>query len=374
MTAADGPELRVLRVYHSGVVTSWRARERELARLGVDVTLLSAARWNEGGADVELTSDDPTVVGVRTFGTHPNLFLYDPVGVWRVLRSRTVDLLDVHEEPVSAAAAELQLLAWLAGRRVPSTLYSAQNIAKRYPVPFRWLERAALRRARGVHTCNDDAGRIVRDKGFRGVVRNLGLGVDVDRFSPGPTGADDPAILRVGYVGRLEARKGVHVLIDAVADTSNCSLVLVGDGPDHDAIARHVEARGLASQVTIRGYATHAELPELYRGFDVVVVPSLETSSWVEQFGRVVVEAMASGVPVVASRSGALPEVVGDAGVLVSPGDVGALTGALKELAADPDQRRRLAAAGLVRASQYSWRAVARRHLEFYRETLARAG
>ena len=106
----------------------------------------------------------------------------------------------------------------------------------------------------------------------------------------------------------------------------------------------------------------------MYRRFDVVVVPSLETPSWVEQFGRVAVEAMASGVVVVASRSGSLPEVVGEAGVLVPPGDVGALADALAGCATTrtggrswppPDPGGRRSTPGP---------AVARRQLDFYRQ------
>ena len=81
--------------------------------------------------------------------------------------------------------AEVLFLAWLARRRGARVcFYCAQNIEKRYPPPFRWIERAAYRRAVAAHTCNDEAGRVLRRKGFSGVIRNLGLGVDVDRFAP----------------------------------------------------------------------------------------------------------------------------------------------------------------------------------------------
>jgi glycosyltransferase involved in cell wall biosynthesis len=343
--------------------------------VGIDVTLVCARAWNEGGTVVEpeLRGDDVDVRPVRTFGTHPNLFCYEPLTLWRALRAADYDVLDVHEEPVSVAAAETQLLAWLAGVRRPFCLYSAQNIEKRYPVPFRWMEQIALRRARAVHTCNEEAGRILRRKGFRGIVRNLGLGVDVDRFSP-PEPAHERTILRIGYVGRIEARKGVHVLVDAVARVPNAELELVGDGPDRAAVEAQIHRLGLAERVLVTGYAPQDELPARYPTFDVVVVPSLETPGWIEQFGRVAVEAMASGVAVVASRSGSLSEVVGDGGLLVPPGEVTALTDALCRLAGDPTTRRRLGAAGRARAQRWSWTSIAERQVALYREMAARAG
>jgi glycosyltransferase involved in cell wall biosynthesis len=368
-----GTGLRVLRIYHSGVVAKWRARERCLGALGVDVRLVAAERWNEGGSDVRLEpAPGESVHGVRTFGRHPNLFWYEPIGLWRALRAAPVDVLDVHEEPVSVAAAEVQLLAALARIRAPFVLYSAQNIPKRYPPPFRWMERVALRRAAAVHTCNDAAGAILRAKGLRGPAVNLGLGVDVERFHPAPRDPTDEDRARVGFVGRLEAHKGVDVLIAAIAQLPDAILDIFGAGPERAALEQLIDARGLRDRVSIRGFVGD-ELPEVYRGFDVVVVPSLTTPSWVEQFGRVAIEAMASGVAVIASDSGSLPEVLGDAGVLVPPGDVDALAKALEVLLHDDDERRRLGAAGRQRATHFSWPKVAGRQRDLYEEVLAGA-
>lgn len=142
--------MRVLRISHSAVVGAWRERERTLARQGVDVHTLTAQRWNEGGADVPLEPQPgEAVTGVRTWGTHPALFLYDPRSLWRAL-GEPWDVLDLHEEPFALATAEILLLRALRRQRAPYTLYSAQNLPKRYPVPFRWCERAALRRAAGL--------------------------------------------------------------------------------------------------------------------------------------------------------------------------------------------------------------------------------
>jgi glycosyltransferase involved in cell wall biosynthesis len=368
---SDTRALRVLRVYHSAVVTPWRRRDRELRALGAEVTLVSPRSWNEGGRDVMLErGPDETVVEARTVGHHPYLFAYDPRPIWRTLRSAPFDVIDAHEEPASIAAAEVWLLSRIARRRAPMCLYSAQNIAKRYPVPFRWIERAMLRRAAGVHTCNRDAGRILRGKGFSGVVRDLGLGVDLERFAPSVDGAEPAAVgpMRVGYVGRLEAHKGVGVLVRAVARTPGVTLEIVGAGPEQASIEDAVNAEGLAGRVVIAGFADPQDLPDVYRRFDVLAVPSLDTPSWLEQFGRVAVEAMASGVAVVASRSGALPDVIGDAGLLVPPGDAAALADALARLRDDSALRTNLVAAGRARAAEYAWPEVARRQLDFYRK------
>jgi len=361
----DRQQLRVLRIHQSGVVRAWRARDRELRARGVDVTLVSAARWNEGGRDVpcEPGSDDFVVVA-KTVGRRPNGFVYDPRPLWRALRSGPFDLIDANQEPCSLAAFEILCLRWFARSPAPLVLYSAQNIFKRYPQPIRWMESRALRAASGVHVCNADACDVLRRKGFTGTIEVLPLGVDVARFHPGPPPDTEAGALHIGYVGRLDAHKGVEMLVEAVAGQAGWTLHVVGDGPQAADIRRR--AAPLHEQVSITGFVPTEELPAVYRSFDVVVIPSLETPRWTEQFCRVAVEAMASGVPIVASSSGALPEVVGDAGVFVPPGNPAALRTALLELAADPERRAALGRVGRERSQRFAWSSVAEHQHRFY--------
>ena len=365
--------LRVLRIFHSAVVGSWRERERELRRRGVDVALLSARRWNEGGSVVALDARPGEVVtGVRTWGSHPALFVYDPRPLWRAL-GEDWDVLDVHEEPFSLAVAEVLLLRRLRRARTPYVLYSAQNLRKRYPVPFRWLERYALRHASGVSVCNAEAGRIVEDKGFPGRAALIPLGVDAGHFSPaGALGPAADGSVRVGYVGRLEEHKGVAVLLDAVASEPRLRLRIAGAGPQEAVLRERIGSQGLADRVELVGPLEHEELPVFYRGVDVLAVPSLPTPGWVEQFGRVVVEAMCCGTPVVASRSGALPDVVGDGGLVVPPGDPDALADALMRVGGQ--ERETLVPGALTAGRRCTWAAVADGYEKLYAGALGRAG
>ncbi len=368
--------MRVLRISHSAVVGEWRGRERALRARGHEVRLLSARAWDEGGATVPLTPDPgEDVQGVRTFGRHPNLFLYDPRPLWHAL-GQGWDLVDVHEEPCSLAVAEVLALRALRRVRVPYTLYSAQNIPKRYPPPFRWTERLALRGAGAVSVCNAEAGRILHGKGLDAPAPVIGLGVDVGRFSPsaGRTEAAGPAgtaPVTVGYVGRLAPHKGVDVLLDAVAQDHRLHVRVAGGGPQEAELRARAAAPDLAGRVTFAGHLGQDELADFYRGLDVLAVPSVPTDGWLEQFCRVAVEAMASGVVVVASASGALPEVVGDAGLLVPPGDRTALATALATVRDDPDRAAALRARGLERARDFTWDAVGAAYERMYADVLA---
>lgn len=389
--------MKVLRVSHSAVVSTWRERERQLRDRGVDVRLLSAQTWDEGGAVVPLVPGPGEAVrGVRTVGSHPALFLYDPRPLWRAL-GEPWDVIDIHEEPFALATAQVLALSWLRSvlaRRPapPVVLYSAQNLTKRYPPPFRWLEAWALRTAAAVSVCNEEAGRICSAKGLSGRVEVIPLGVDPARFSPAPPRpvgmsasaslpadgaadgpADEPADgagrgpqprVVVGYAGRLAAHKGVDVLLRAVLADERLHLRVAGGGPAAPALRK--AAAAAPGRITFLGSLDEADLPDFYRGLDVLAVPSLDTPTWVEQFGRVAVEAMACGTPVVASRSGALPDVVGGAGLLVPPGDSVALGEALARVGTDPVIAAGLREAGAARAATCSWPEVARRYHQMY--------
>lgn len=356
--------MRVQRFSHSAVVGSWRQREQRIRELGVDVRLFSARRWNEAGRMLDLHPlPGEQVTPVRTVGTHPALFLYDPRPLWSALRM-PVDVIDIHEEPFALATAEILLLRRLARQRAPYTLFSAQNLDKRYPSPFRQLERAALRGAAGLQVCNDAAGEICCRKGFPGAPVTIGLGVDRAIFhARQDTGSRSRRL--VGYAGRIERRKGIFVLLDALARAPELTLEVAGAGSSTDELRTAIDERGLADRVRLVGALDGDELAAFYRRIAVLAVPSLTTPGWVEQFGRVAVEAMACGTPVVASDSGALPDVVGGAGRIVPEGDAAALADALR--AAVGPAADALRASGLRRAERFDWRTIAGRYTGLYR-------
>ncbi|MEO6790663.1 MAG: glycosyltransferase [Ornithinibacter sp.] len=357
----------------------WRDRERALRARGHEVSLLSAATWPEAGGVVALEPrPGEDVAAVRTIGRHPALFGYDPRPIWRAL-GESWDVLDIHEEPYAVATAEVLLLRWLRRNPVPYVVYSAQNIDKVYPFPVRWWERRILRGASGASVCNADAGRILVRKGLSGRPHVISLGVDPARFAPAAGAPDDGSTgpgqastgIRVGYAGRLEWRKGVGVLLHAAAADPALHVDLVGSGPDEHALRALASRLDLTARVHFLGARSEADLPAFYHSIDVLAVPSLDTARWREQFGRVVVEAMACGTPVVSSDAGALPDVVGDAGIVVGQDDADALAAALVTATTDPSVRAGLVAAGLKRSSSAAWSTVAAAYEDLYEQAVA---
>ena len=190
-------------------------------------------------------------------------------------------------------------------------------------------------------------------------------GVDA-RFCPGPASSDGgpPYLLAVGT---LQPRKNLEAALVAFERAGDAGLehelVVIGArGWRDDAVVGRVRGSRYAARIRLTGFVPDDELAALYRGADALLFPSRY-----EGFGLPALEAMASGTPVVATRAGALPEVIGEAGVLVDPDDPDALSTALLELLADADRRARLRAAGLRRAEGFTWAACAERTVAAYR-------
>jgi glycosyltransferase involved in cell wall biosynthesis len=216
---------------------------------------------------------------------------------------------------------------------------------------FRWAVPRAARRASRVIAVSERTKRDLIDLYAIPPDRIAVAPHGVDpAFAPGLVGDHDGYLL---YVGAIQARKDPLAAADAAAEVG---LPLVVAGPEREpALARELERRG----ADLRGYVEKPELAGLYRGAACLVLPSRY-----EGFGLPVLEAMACGTPVVARPDPALQEVAGDAAIYAEPED---LADAIRQALAERD---RLAAAGIERASTFTWDETVRRTLDVYRAAL----
>ena len=359
--------MRVLRVYHSGRDSAHRARERALAAAGVEVVLAVPAAWPPQEAlhaePFEVLELPVTRPGdVNRHGWSGDLAA--------VLARVAPDVLDVHEEPVSVAARQ-----WLAvaGDR-PVVMYSAQNLDKRWPPPFSAYEKHALARVAAFYPCSRQAASVLRGKGFAGRVEVLPLGVDEAVFTRGaqvlPT--DEVSLL---LAGRLVPEKGVRDAVQvlaAVHSTRAVRLTVVGQGPEQVAASALAVSLGVADLVDWVPWVDAPRLAALYRRAHVVLLPSRATSTWVEQYGRVITEGWSCGAVPVGYASGSIPEVVGESGVTVPEGDVDALCRAVVGLLDDPARWEALRFPAASPVS--SWAVVAQRQQALYDAVLTGPG
>ena len=373
---------RLLTLGHSYVVAMNRRLAHEMALEGEwEVTAAAPDRFPGDLREIAL---EPiageacrTVAVPVQFGRKPHLMLYGRA-LRDLLRERW-DVVHCWEEPYVASA--WQVARWA---RPDATLVYAtfQNLRKRYPPPFAQLERRAMRRADGwiafgrtvEATLADRPGYVERPHAV------IPPGVDLARFRPDPEarrrihaelgwGDDGPPV--IGCLGRFVPEKGIDLLRRTWEVSEPSRLLLVGGGPMELAL-REWAAR-VGDGVRVVTGVPHDRVPDYLSAMDVLAAPSLTTPRWREQFGRMLVEAMACGVPVVGSDSGEIPFVIGDAGVVVPEGDAEAWTVALNRLIADAAWRTELATRGLERArTEFALDVVARRHLRFFDDILDR--
>jgi glycosyltransferase involved in cell wall biosynthesis len=198
-------------------------------------------------------------------------------------------------------------------------------------------------------------------------IQVIGHGVDLTRFSPASRSASlckrlgiAPDQFVILFVGRLVWEKGIFSLADAARQLLNDPrfkalnpvFVLAGEGEERAALQRRLDLLGVAPFFRLIGNRPYDVLPDIHRLADIFVLPSISTRTVLEQFGIVLIEAMATGKPIVSTHCGAIDEVVGDAGVLVQPNDCHHLWQTLRDLALNAERRRELGAQALTRVTR----------------------
>jgi glycosyltransferase involved in cell wall biosynthesis len=243
------------------------------------------------------------------------------------------------------------------------------------------IARSARRAARIIANTEDNRRRIVELLGIRGdKVRVVPEGLDHQLFRPHPEpgalqaeleaeGVPHPYVL---YVSGLWPYKNVETLIRAFEYAyergSPHHLIIAGEGDKsyRDQLIAQAATTRVGPRINFVGQCSRERTARLMQGADILVLPSLY-----ESFGRVVIEAMACGTPVVAAAATSLPEVVGDAGILCTPEDERAFGEAILTLMSNSEEHSRLTAAGIRRAAQYSWRRQAEQTMAVLEEAIA---
>jgi phosphatidyl-myo-inositol dimannoside synthase len=378
---------RLLSFGHSYAVAMNRRLVHEMARVAGDQWSVTAAAptYFHGGNDLrpvslEVGATEPCpVVRLRAYCTRRvHVFCYG----WRLrsLLAEPWDLVHCWEEPYILVGGQV---AWWLPRRTPLVYRTAQSINKAYPIPFRWIERYAMQRAAG-WICSGSL--VARTLGARpGYVERphaqIPLGVDVSCFRPDVAARrtirqrlnwDGDRAPVVGYLGRLVPEKGLNLLqrvLDQLA--TPWRALFVGAGPGEAALRRWADRYG--DRVRICTDVTHDRVPAYLNAMDVLCAPSQTTPTWKEQFGRMVIEAFASGLAFIGSDSGEIPHVVGDAGLIVGEANETGWACAIGDLLQSPQRRAELVARGLQRAhDEFAWPVVARRYLDFFDAILDR--
>ena len=376
--------MRVTLISKALVVGAYQRKAEEIAQQGIDLTVLTPPSWRDRRGTQQAER-------LHTFGydlhTIPLLFngdyhLHFYPTLWRELRKLRPQVVHLDEEPYNLAT----VLGVHAARSVGAKplFFTWQNLYRRYPPPFRWFEQIVYRACPVAIAGNAEAAAVLVRKGYQGDVVVLPqFGVDPMIFRPqtGPSEgladvgqqqgaalASDPQPFHIGYAGGLLPEKGLDLLLRACAGLVGAwRLTLAGSGEELAALQRLAADAGIAERVTLGVKLPSAAMPDFYRSLDLLALPSRTRPNWKEQFGRVLIEAMACGVPVLGSDSGEIPHVIGDAGLIFPEGDMEALRVQLQRLMVDRSARSRLAAAGRERVlARFTMAEIARQTVAVY--------
>ena len=356
-----------MRVLITSLASSQRLCEALLRHAGLEVATVQPAFADLGDFGVtrtEARSDLPYLLRpARVFPVRPYPYSLYLNGVAPVLRSFRPQVLYHVGEPSELGTAQIVRLARKLRPGIRIVLFALENVERQwrgFPRCLRgWAQRRTLPRVDLIAACTHTVEALLVRQGFDPQrIRVVYAGVDAQHFR-----RRDPTELRakldvrdaflVGYVGRLVHEKGVDVLLKALAKLPQQFLpAIAGTGcsePELRAVAADLNLEG---RVRWLGGVSPDRMPEYLSAFDVLVLPSRGIPVWQEQFGRVLAEAMLCQTPVVGSSSGAIPEVIGQAGLVFPEGDAQALAECLLRLEQNPSLREELARCGLQRARQ----------------------
>ena len=359
----------------------YQTKLEALARLpGMALTVAVPPSWRDERGDIRLervhTEGYELVETPIALNGHFHLHFYPHLG--ELIRRFRPQVLHIDEEPYNLATFQALWLGQRARPRPRTVFFTWQNLDRRYPPPFRWVERYNLCHADHALAGNREAKAVLRAKGYAGPVAVIPqFGVDPAVFSPAekPCPEEKRGTFVIGYVGRLVEEKGVGTLLRAAARLAvenDWRLHLVGGGPQERSLQQLASQLNIIERVRFEGQVASTEMPARLRGLDTLVLPSLTRPNWKEQFGRVLIEAMACGVPVIGSDSGEIPHVIGDAGLLFPEGNVQTLHDRLARLIANPGLRTELAARGRARVlAHYTQARIAEATCAVYEQMLA---
>ncbi|HEX2207645.1 MAG TPA: glycosyltransferase family 4 protein [Longimicrobium sp.] len=377
---------RLLTLGHSYVVATNRRLAQAMAQAGAgewEVTSAGPASFPGDLGPITLHAAPGERVEALTVHGAGRIHAMRYGAELRALLRRGWDVVHCWEEPFILAGA--QVAAWTP-REAKLVFATFQNLPKRYPPPFGWMERYAMRRADGWIAF----GRLVeqvlapRPRYARRPHRVIAPGVDTALFRPDPEAGvrvraslgwmedDDRPV--AGYLGRFIPEKGLETLMRALDGCGQPWRALFVGGGKMEAELRAWAARH-GDRVRVVTGVSHEAVPDYLNAMDLLCAPSRTTPRWQEQLGRMLTEAMACGVPVIGSDSGEIPHVLADAGMIAPEDDVAAWTRAIDTLLASAARRADLGARGRSRAAaEYALDVCARRHLDFFDSLLRVAG
>jgi glycosyltransferase involved in cell wall biosynthesis len=345
-----------------------RGKLRALAGLGSTLAAAVPSSWRahpQGRLQNASFGDD---AGVRIYPVPVEGDRWQRRPLMRLFSEFRPDLVQLEEEPWSPIGPTVSAGARRYGFRL--VVFSAQSIPRPLSMLSRFRRARTVRAASAVIGGNQLAATLLsgRRTGLRqAIIPQTGV---LPPLSPRQPPAEG---FSIGFVGRLVPERGLDVLLRACVRLRGFwTLQVVGSGPSQEELEALAQRLGMAARITWHGALGRAALDAIWPRLDCLVQPARSTPGWVEARGRTAVEAMAYGIPVIGSSSGALPEILEGVGRVVPEDDVDSLAAALQDWLENPEERCRLGIAARRRVlAEFTDEAIAARTVKLWREVLS---
>jgi len=368
--------MKILAISHSALIHEYQEKYDFLAnKFGHEVLLITQTRRTEGGGRevVAKPRQNGNLIVKPLFSFFPSRLrrhFYPTLGGY--VRGFKPQLIYAENEPQAEATA--QALRAAKNLRVPLVFFTWENIEQTYRGRKKRTEKRVLTDAAGAIAGNSDGREILQRQGFRKPIAVMPqYGINPEFFNPRDASALAATLglsgkFVIGYVGRLLPEKNIACLIRALKLLpDNCRLLILGNGPEKNTLENLVTELNLSDRIKFVPAVAYQDIPLYMSLFSVLVLPSITTRSWKEQFGRVLPEAMACQTPVIGSDSGEIPNVIGNAGLVFPEGNIARLRAAIEKLFSDKAFYNHLARSGQTRAQRlYTNEGLAEQLHEFF--------
>lgn len=386
--------MKILVASHTYIVDLNCEKLRALSQLEpeIEVTVVVPKVWKPGGVQNKIIEsqyrDEGTfkVVPVANFSQNHQGLLTFGADLISLLQQFRPQIIQVEQGSRGLAYTQMIVLNQLLGLKAKNIFFTWWNLPYELNLPVALLEKYNLNHSHGIISGNQDGAEILKQRGYQGAIKVMPqLGVDETLFTPqtqpelaaklGITSND----FVVGFVGRFVPEKGLLTLFQSLVILRDkpWKLLLLGRGILKDELVKLAAENNLQDRVIFVESVPHDEVANYINLMNTLVLPSettydfktLTSVGWKEQFGHVLIEAMACKVPVVGSDSGEIPYVIGDVGLVFPEGKPQALADCLRQLIEKPDLADNLAELGYQKAmNQYTNKALAKQQFDFYQE------
>lgn len=386
--------MKILVASHTYTVDLNCEKLRALSQLkpGIEVTVVVPKTWKPGGVQNKIVEtqyreeDRFRIVPISNFSQNHQGLLTFGADLISLLRQFRPQVIQVEQGSRGLAYTQMIFLNKLLGLKAKNLFFTWWNLPYELKLPVALLEKYNLNNSHGIISGNQDGAEILRQRGYKGAIKVMPqLGVDETLFAPKTQPelaaklgikADD---FVVGFVGRFVPEKGLITLLKALVTLQDKSwkLLLLGRGPLKEELIKIATENNIKDRLILVESVPHHEVASYINLMSTLVLPSetseefktLTSVGWKEQFGHVLIEAMACQVPVIGSDSGEIPYVIGDAGLVFPEGDAKALADCLLQLIEKPDFTQTLGEMGYQKAMvKYTNKALAKEQFEFYQE------